>query len=175
MIDQAIKEFDQYLWLQKLSYEGIIIGGAALVILEITTRLTRDVDCLSPKIPDEIKKASIEFADKNKHLNLDHNWFNNGPISLLNELPDSWKDRLQPAFDGKNLKLQTLGRPDFLKTKLYAYCDRNLPDLKDLLILKPTVQELADSMSWVKLRDANPGWPDFVEKQFLILKELLHG
>ena len=175
VIDIAVKEFDKYLGLKKLTYEGIIIGGAALVILEITTRLTRDVDCIFPQIPEEIKKASIEFADKNKYLNLDHKWFNNGPMSLINELPDGWRDRLQSAFDGKNLKLQTLGRADLLKTKLYAYCDRNLPDYKDLLILKPSVQELSDSISWVKLRDANPGWPDFVEKQFLVLKETLYG
>lgn len=173
MIDQAIIEFDKYLGNNELSFEGIIIGGAALVFLQITTRFTRDVDCLSPPIPEEIKKAATEFALEQKHLNLHEKWFNDEPKALSIELPDGWRDRLQPLYHGKNLRFQTLGRADFLKTKLYAYCDRTMPDLEDLLKLKPTIQELLNSIAWVQQRDTNPSWPEHVERQFLALKETL--
>lgn len=138
-IEFAITQFDQYLATQGLTFEGCIIGGAALSVLKVTNRFTRDVDCLIEKIPEE------------------------------------WQSKLQFAFLGTNLKLTTLGRSDLLKTKLFAYCNRNDPDYDDLLKLKPTREELSESISWVKLQDANPGWPNHVEKLFLNLKQALHG
>lgn len=174
-IELAITQFDQYLITKGLTFECSIIGGAALSVLKVTNRFTRDVDCLIENIPEEIKTSAINFAKENPQLNLAKDWLNNGPSQLLKNLPDGWQSRLQLAFNGTNLKLTTLGRSDLLKTKLFAYCDRNDPDYADLLKLKPTREELSESIAWVKLQDANPGWPDNVEKLFLNLKQALHG
>lgn len=174
MVDKAIPEFDKYLGEKGLVFEGTIIGGAALLVLQITDRQTKDVDCIYPPIPPEIKKASEDFADENDGLKIDSDWLNNGPQSILDNLPLDWGTRLRPLFNGKNLKLTTLGRPDLLKTKLFAFCDRTDPDFGDLIQLKPTEAELNDSIDWVKKCDANPSWPNHVEKMFNYLKEALN-
>lgn len=174
MVDKAIIEFDTFLAEQNMFFEGVVIGGAALLVLEITDRQTKDVDLLYPEIPLEIKEASKDFANRFTNLAIEEDWFNNGPSSLTKSLPLGWKVRLQPLFNGKSLKLKTLGRPDLLKTKLFAYCDRTDPDFGDLLKLKPTSKEIADSTDWVKYCDANPKWPEHVSKMFILLEEALN-
>ena len=54
MIDKAIFEFDEFLKEKGLSFDGVVIGGAALLVLDISTRQTKDVDCLYPTIPNDI-------------------------------------------------------------------------------------------------------------------------
>ena len=173
MINQVIPEFDKFLEKTGLRFEGTVIGGAALLVLEITDRLTKDVDCLFPKIPEEIKVASRVFAATQNEIKVEEDWFNNGPTQLAEQLPVGWQDRLIPLYNGVNLVLTTLGRDDFLKTKLFAYCDRTEPDFGDLLKLKPNAQELDDSIEWVKECDRNINWPAHVEHMFLLLKEEL--
>ncbi|MCG5055450.1 MAG: hypothetical protein KA712_20990 [Myxococcales bacterium] len=47
-------------------------------------------------------------------------WLNNGPMQLSDVLPTGWRERVQPIFQGQVLALSTLGRPDLLKSKLFA-------------------------------------------------------
>jgi len=172
MID-VLDKFDIYLEEKGLSFECIVIGGAALIHLGIVTRRTEDVDLLDPEIPKEIKLASISFAKKNSDLGLiPEHWFNSGPESLKKELPEAWKSRLVIMKKGRSLTIWTLGRTDLLKTKLFACCDRD-EDFDDCLALKPTESELAKAISWVKFRDTNELWPDHVEKVFGRLKKEL--
>lgn len=110
---EVIAAFDKFLTKRALSFEAILIGGAVLNILDISSRKTKDVDCLNS------------------------------------------------------------GREDFLKSKLYAYCDRTTPDFEDLKDLKPTEEELNDALDWVKQRDAHANWPSHVEKSFNVLKKAL--
>jgi hypothetical protein len=173
MVDKAIPEFDKYLGSKKLSFEGTIIGGAALLVLRITDRQTKDVDCIFPLIPSEIKRASVDFAKECEDLKIDADWFNNGPQSILDNLPHDWVKRTQPLYIGENLQLTPLGRSDFIKTKLFAFCDRTDPDFSDLIKLKPTEKELNSSIDWVKNCDANPLWPEHVERMFKNLKDAL--
>ncbi len=107
MVDKAIREFDKYLAKSKLSFEGVVIGGAALLVLEILDRQTKGVDCLYPKIPQEVKRASEDFAKESTDLRIEEEWFNNGPSSLVQTLPEGWQDRLQPLFKGAVLQLDT--------------------------------------------------------------------
>ncbi|MCM2352542.1 MAG: DUF6036 family nucleotidyltransferase [Pseudobdellovibrio sp.] len=168
-----IVEFDKFLIQNNLKFEAVIIGGAALNILDITNRKTKDVDCLDPELPSEIKKASEEFAKKRLDLGLDIDWLNNGPQTLKTDLPKGWRIRTQLLYRGNAINLDVLGRSDLLKSKLFAYCDRTAPDFEDLKSLKPTVQELNESIDWVKDRDAHIKWPDHVEKAFTVLKKAL--
>ena len=160
--------FDQYLGTQGLRFEAVIIGGAALIVMEVVDRQTKGVDCLDPVIDARIKQASIEFAKKNPKLRLQENWLNNGPASLKRELPQDWNTRIQEIYRGNALILTTLGRIDLLRSKLYAYCDRQT-DLDDCVALQPTIAELLECYSWVADRDANPTWPDHVLESLKIL------
>ncbi|MBF0106204.1 MAG: hypothetical protein HQM16_12855 [Deltaproteobacteria bacterium] len=172
----VIEAFDEYLHKQKIKFTGTIIGGAALIVLGIVDRKTRDVDCLDPSLPLDVKKASVDFAKKfNKTTHetpLIENWFNNGPQTLKRDLPKDWQKRAVTFFKGQSLNLKTLGRQDLLLSKLFAYCDRQA-DLNDCLALKPTLAELKSSYEWVVERDANPIWPRHVKNSFEFLaKEL---
>jgi hypothetical protein len=176
-IKDIISNFDVYLAKRNLHLEGVVIGGAALNLLGIVSRFTRDCDILDPEIPKEIIEASVEFSAEQNKLGsqVAKNWLNNGPISLKSNLPSGWEKRLTPVHSGKAIALQCLGRPDLLKTKLYAYCDRQT-DKDDCLALSPNQKELAECLEWVKIQDTNQSWPSHVEKQFnLLAKELGHG
>lgn len=172
IINKIIAGFDEYLEKQKLSFEAVVIGGAALNLLGVVSRLTRDCDILDPNIPEKILQASEDYAQQlisqdNTTL-VQKNWLNNGPTSLKQNLPKGWESKLQPLFSGKAIIFHTLGRSDLLKTKLYAQCDRQ-DDFDDCIALKPTLTELKESIQWVKYQDTNPNWPNHVE---IIFKEL---
>ena len=169
----TLQAFDLYLIKKDLTFDGVIIGGAALILLGLIERATQDVDCLDPTLPESIKRASIEFA-KSSGSGLKEDLFNNGPESLKHDLSPTWKADLQTLYEGTSLRLYTLGRLDLLRSKLYAYCDRQ-QDLQDCLALKPSLEELQEIRPWLIERDANPLWPDHVEASLSYLaKELGH-
>lgn len=161
---EMLTEFDQYLAVRGIEFEAVVIGGAALALLGVIARETQDCDILDPRIPENVAQAALEFGHKaiRKGYDLKESWLNNGPESLKDVLPKGWRSRLEKLYTGKALLLHTLGRPDLLKSKLFAYCDRG-QDLKDCIALKPTQQELRDALDWLKKQDANPDWPAHVE------------
>jgi hypothetical protein len=168
---QVIARFDSYLSYLGLDFEAIIIGGAALNIMDLITRETKDVDFLDPEIPEKIKKASVDFALKNPDLKLAvHEWINNGPKSLTRDLPQGWRNDLQKIYEGNALHLWTLGRLNLLRSKLYAYADRDT-DYDDCIALRPTLAELDACKEWVLAGYASELWPQRVENIFKKLKE----
>lgn len=174
---EIIGRFDVFLSQRNLAFEAVIIGGAALGLLGIVSRQTRDCDVLEPAVPDEIQTAARDFAKQIQHEGgvLKEDWFNNGPSSLLDVLPSDWKNHLQLVFSGQALKLYTLGRLDLLRSKLFALCDRGL-DLPDCIALKPTEDELSVILPWLKQQDGNLGWPDHVQETLETLRQRLrHG
>lgn len=159
-IKDIIEKFDEFLVAHGVSFEGIAVGGAALILLGVTDRKTRDVDLLNDEIPLDVTRLAKEFAAKQ---GLPENWLNNGPSDLTQYLPAHWIARTVPLFSGKALMLRALGRTDLLKTKVWAFCDRP-GDLADIVALNPSPAELLDALCWVKPLDANPSWPEFVER-----------
>jgi len=174
---QTLAAFDRFLARNELRFEAIVIGGAALALLGITTRQTRDCDVLDPLLPEDIARAAREFASQQRAAGneLADDWFNNGPRDLVNVLPRGWSERSVELLMGDGLVLRTLGREDLLLTKLFALCDRAL-DLADCLALKPTSAELAGLLPWVERQDANPDWPSHVRGTLADLaRRLGHG
>src|SRR5215471_11808429 len=97
--------FDQYLAERRLRFEGVVIGGAALNLLGVVSRLTKDCDILYPEIPREITLAARDFACQVRAEGgtLFDDWLNNGPASLRTQLPTGWEKRTQAAFAGEAL------------------------------------------------------------------------
>ncbi len=159
----TIEAFDTWLERHSLQLEAIVIGGAALGLLGVTDRQTRDVDVLHPRLPDKVALAARAFAAhmRSQGLALADDWFNNGPMQVADVLPNGWQRRLQVIFEGRALRLLTLGRTDLLKTKLFALCDRGT-DLSDCLALAPNADEVDDAETWVIEQDTNPLWPNHV-------------
>ena len=171
-VKSTVQSFDRFLHERGEFFEATVIGAAALVLLDFVVRQTIDVDCLTPTIPESISKLANEFRSLHPELQLIPNWLNNGPESLLRELPSSWKQNVVLLYEGDAIKFYTLSRSDLLKTKLFAFCDRG-DDLKDCIAMKPSVGELDDAITWVKERDMNPMWPDHVTSRFELLKKRL--
>ena len=166
-----LPEFDEFLFERGLSFNAVVIGGAAMQLMGLTDRVTKDCDILSPKITDELKDASRAFA---KLHSLSENWLNNGPESLVRDLPASWEGNLVPLYRGKCLTLLTLSRIDFIRSKLFAFLDRGI-DLQDLKHLMPTREEIALVTGWLKERDGNPDWPEYVDIRLRELEKELYG
>lgn len=166
---EIIPKFDEYMTSKGLTFEAVAIGGSALAILDIVHRSTRDVDLLELEIPDSIQKAAKEFAANH---NLSEHWLNAGPSDLLQYLPKSWREHVQPLYSGTSLKLKTLGRIDLLRTKFWAMCDR-MRDIEDIIAMNPSVEELAIAIEWVKPLDGNPGWINHVDTVADALKKRL--
>lgn len=120
-----------------------------------------------PNQSAEIMEASKEFASLEKIPEdaLKENWLNNGPASLVKDLPSGWRIRVIQLYKGISLSLFTLGRSDLLRSKLFALCDRGT-DLLDCVAMAPSLEELKECYSWVCDRDANTGWPSHVNQNF---------
>lgn len=157
---ETIAGFDAFLAERSLSFEAVVIGGAALGLLGVVSRQTRDCDILHPELPKAIQDAAKEFAKirANEGDMLADDWLNNGPSSLTDVLPDGWKDRLQVAYQGRAIVLHCLGRIDLLRSKLFALCDRGI-DIQDCVALAPTSAELEEIRPWLEDQDTNPDWP----------------
>ena len=84
---------------------------AALNLLDVVSRLTKDCDILYPEIPKDIAEASRAFATEVRARGdtLRDDWLN-GPASLASQLLPQWQARHQTLFSGKAIHLQSLGR-----------------------------------------------------------------
>src|SRR5215469_3984482 len=155
--------FDRYPEARSLHFDAVVIGGAALNLLGVVSRLTKDCDILFPEIPEEIAQASKTFALEVRRNggDLGDEWLNNGPASLQTQLPPGWENRFQTAFSGRSIHLRTLAREDLLCAKLFALCDRGI-DLLDCVALAPNQAELNKILPWLEQQDANPHWPAHV-------------
>jgi hypothetical protein len=162
----VIQSFDDFLVTKRLTFEAVVIGGAALAMLGEISRETQDCDVLDPEIPAEVLRASQEFAREVQlpETSLKENWLNHGPESLRPLLRSGWKMRLVPLFQGKAIQFYTLDRMDLLGTKLLAFCDRG-QDLADCVALSPTREELETLIPWLNHLDANPKWPKQLAKR----------
>tara|TARA_B100001094_G_C17582336_1_gene508014 strand:+ start:27 stop:554 length:528 start_codon:yes stop_codon:yes gene_type:complete len=154
------KKFDSYLDSKGLKFEGVVIGGTALVLLDIITRHTKDFDLINHRIPEDIAEAATEFA---KAENLSLQWFNSGPTDLVKHLPNDWQTTTQIIYQGDALTFMTLSRSNLLKAKIWAYCDRTR-DYDDILHMAPTPKELGDTAEWLYPLDTNPNWPEWVDE-----------
>src|SRR3990167_8949606 len=79
--NEIIVQFDIYLSERGMSFDAIVIGGAALAILGTITRETQDCDVLFPNIPVYIQKAAKDFSREiiARGEDLKEDWLNNGP------------------------------------------------------------------------------------------------
>lgn len=158
---KTIPAFDFYLAERRLTLRATVIGGAALQLMGVIARPTKDCDVLDPALPEEILRAADDFAATQAIEQLQRGWFNNGPASLIRTLPPEWSGRLQRLYSGHALELLTLAREDLLRSKLFALVDRNI-DLPDCVALQPTREELHVLLPWLDEQDGNEEWPRYV-------------
>lgn len=174
---ETLTAFDAFLASRALRLDAVVIGGTALNLLGVVSRPTKDCDVLHPTLPPAVAEAAREFAAAQRAAGavLNDDWLNNGPESLISQLPPDWQERLQSVFTGAAITLRCLGREDLLRSKLFALCDRGI-DLGDCMALAPTAEELRVILPWVEFQDGNSNWPAHVRETFADLgKRLGHG
>jgi len=159
----------------------VIIGGSALIALDLVTRSTRDVDIMADVDPEKglvdprpmseaLQRAARKVA---MELELEGKWLNTGPADQLRTgLPEGFLSRLSPREIGRRLTVYYPGRVDLIHFKFFAVVDqgpgRHRDDLK---ALAPTNQEILAAARWVLTQDAGEVFPMIVNQT---LKELGH-
>jgi hypothetical protein len=90
-----LERFDVFLSERGVGFEAIVVGGAALNLLGVISRATKDCDVLDPEIPPAVATAARAFAAEVRKSGetLQDDWLNNGPRSLAVDLPQSGESR----------------------------------------------------------------------------------
>lgn len=158
--------------------EIVVCGGAALSLMRLVLRTTKDVDVValargghlySPDpLPEGLRRAVAEAAED---LGLSDNWLNNGPSCgegglFQMGLPDGLAQRLHSVSYGPSLTVHLIDRIDQIHFKLYAATDRGGYHIEDLLALAPTADEIERAARWAMSQDVSEGFA-------MILKDLL--
>jgi hypothetical protein len=160
-----------------------VLGGTALLLREVVTRTTRDVDVLGLReegrwlplheLPPALAEAVRDVA---RVYGEDADWLNAKPSGLLAAgMPAGWEARLADREFGAGLLVSLLGREDLVATKLYALNDQS-PTSKhagDLLALSPSPDELAAAAAWCRSHDPSPAFADQLEQALAWLRERL--
>src|SRR5262245_32439273 len=105
---ETLQRFDVFLAERHLSMDAVVVGGAALGLLGVITRETRNCDILHPDLPEAVRVAATDFATAARARGeaLKDDWLNNGPSSLAKLLPAGWMDRTDVVLAGAALTLR---------------------------------------------------------------------
>ncbi len=145
----------------------VVCGGAALNVLGVLHRPTKDIDVLAlgreqeglvhleePYLCEEIRKCVREIADD---FQLPEVWLNTGPRELFKKgLPEGIEKRLKKENYGSRLNVYWLSREDMVCLKLYAAASRSgrqQQHVQDLDMLRPNDNELEKALDWTLKQD----------------------
>ncbi len=146
---EALIAFDAFLVSKAELFEATVTGGTALILLDVVSRLTEDLDLIDPDLEIGKRLLAIEFAEQHPEFELDVAWINDAASIFKKDLPKGWMDRRVVAFDGQALRLMTLGRDDFLIAKMKSYLSRGAVDTGDCIALKPNRKEFETAERYI--------------------------
>ena len=141
----------------------------------LVKRTTRDVDVValqsisgdlvsSKRLPDGL---IVEVRQIARDLDLDEKWLNSGPADIFTMgLPKGFAQRLTTRSFGSHLQVSFISRLDQIHFKVYAAVDLPGRHSEDLLILKPTEQEMEMAARWAVTHDIS-------EEYRTVLKDML--
>jgi hypothetical protein len=158
----------------------VIVGGAALNLLGVVERTTRDVDVLAFAVPSEGDRPTLveppeqlpdwlqrAIREVGRDAALISDWLNTGPAL-------QWRQGLPPGLETRvewrqfsALTVGIAGRYDLVFLKLYASADSTGPEsvhYQDLLRLQPSGDELDKAAEWVRAQDASPDFARILEE-----------
>jgi hypothetical protein len=162
VLDDALHALGTVLASRGAAFEIVSVGGSSLLLLGLTSRVTRDLDIVAviengqyvsaKPVPDVLAEAA---RDVGAALGLGADWLNAGPTDLLRfGLPDGFADRTERR-DYDALVVHVASRFDQIHLKLYASVDQG-PRSKhaaDLRLLSPSPDELLAAARWTRQHD----------------------
>ena len=108
----------------------IIVGGSALILLEVISRATHDIDALDAS--GEIR-GLLERYDINCRVQ-----------TYINNFPYNYEDRLQPIpLQGRKIDFFTASLEDIVIAKLYSFRDSDQRDIES--------EEVRKALDWALL------------------------
>lgn len=175
-IEEALAAVGAQLESQGHSAAIVVAGGAALNLLGLVDRQTRDVDVLAgasgtkhkvgppDPLPDPLLRAIREVAHD---FGLPETWMNTA-------VAGQWRFGLPPGLEQRvhwrrygELEVGVVDRYDLIHFKLYAAADQTGPasvHFKDLIALRPGKAELQAASAWVKGQDPGPDFARIVDQ-----------
>jgi hypothetical protein len=170
-LHEALETLGALLESRGIAYDIVLIGGGALLLLDLTDRPTRDLDIVSrvegdrwvegEPMPEALARAVLEVA---RALDLDDHWLNACPTDLLRfGLPEGFADRVVVRRYGA-LVVRLAARVDQIAFKLYAAVDQGQRSkhFKDLVGLGPTGPELLDAARCCRTHDPSDPFHDML-------------
>jgi hypothetical protein len=154
-------------------YEFVIVGGSALLALELVDRTTQDVDVVALRHDGALIKADPLPRDlidaRNRVANdfaLPEEWLNPGPSALIDfGLPEGFLERVSTWDLGAGLTVHFVSRLDQIHLKLYALVDQGIGKHEgDLRALVPSQEELIEAARWTRTHDPSPGFREMLEQ-----------
>jgi hypothetical protein len=156
-----------------------VIGGAALHLLGIIDRSTRDVDIVAiTTTPGDLRNLmrppqqlplvlSTAIKQVAKDFGLPDNWLNRGPAGQWDiGLPPGFAKRIQwRQYAG--LDVGVANRIDLIFFKLEAAADQPSSDsrhFRDLVALLPTATELVEAAEWARSKNAGPEYQAILDR-----------
>jgi hypothetical protein len=183
LLDSALGRLNAQLgYMGAKPFKIVVCGGAAMIIFNLITRPTGDVDILEileptaenpnePQLPPEIRRIVAEIG---KELDIKDDWLNFGPAPLLRlGLPPGLLDRASRVRYGEFLTVHFIDRLDQVAFKIFAAMDskEGLRHLMDLLELKPTESEARHAARWLLGRNTSV---EFKQKLRQVLDRVGH-
>jgi len=171
-IEPAMRAVGALLFTTGERYRVVVIGGAALNLLGIVSRATRDVDIVAlatddahleltrpqDELPAPLDRAARIVAGD---LALPPSWLNCGPAAQWDVgLPPGFAERVHwKVFPG--LDVGVADRLDLVAMKIEAAADQpdaNNRHFRDLLALRPTDAEFAHAAAWLRRTNAGDAY-----------------
>ncbi len=149
----ALTKLDEELTNKKLNIEIVICGAYALHLFGYSrSEHTLGIDSITQLHSGEIKQIIEEIGQK---LGIGSRWFNDQASTV--SLPKGILSRAQPIERWKSIKASLVSREDLIKMKASAFStrrDHTNKDWEDLLLLRPTKEEIESAIEFIKESNA---------------------
>lgn len=177
-IESALRAVGELLEASNERVGIVVIGGAALHLLGIIDRATRDVDIVAvtdvpgelssiSRPPEPLPQALVSAINQvARDFGLPENWMNRGPAN-------QWDIGLPPGFAARlhwrsyhGLDIGVADRRDLIFFKLEAASDQpdaNNRHFRDLLALMPTELELASAADWAREKNVGTRYHEILD------------
>lgn len=177
-VETALSAAGELLEAVKRPVAVVIVGGAALNLLGIVSRITRDVDVIAQAFTDAAGETRLAHAEPfppalqeaiatvSRDLGLPRDWMNTAVVKQWSQGLPPWTAQDLTWRSYGALEVALVGRRTLIALKLFAAVDQG-PDsvhVQDLLALAPTPTELEGAVEWVKSQDTSPEFVAMVDQ-----------
>jgi DNA primase large subunit len=149
ILEVALARLDEELTQKNLTIEIVICGAYAIHLFGyLRAEHTLDIDSVTQLHSKEIKHIIEDIGQK---LGIGANWLNDQASTV--SLPSGILSRIERIERWKSIKASLVSRIDLIKMKASAFSirrDYTNKDWEDLVLLKPTKQEIEDAIEFIK-------------------------